>query len=88
MMTQMALKMLRTELEKSMLEKSLPRNSNVMAWWNMNEYRFPKLAKLAKIYLGIPATSAPSERLFSKAGIITAKHQNRIKPRTLKLLFS
>ena len=45
-----------------------------MAWWNMNEHRFPKLAKLAKIYLGIPATSASSERLFSKAGIITAKH--------------
>ena len=54
-----------TELEEFLLEKSLPRNSDVMAWWNTNEHRFPKLAKLAKVYLGIPATSASSERLFS-----------------------
>ena len=37
-----------TELEEFMLEKPLPHNSDVMAWWRVNECRFPKLAKLAK----------------------------------------
>ena len=54
-----------TELEEFMLEKPLPhKNSDVMAWWRVNECIFPKLAKLAKVYLGIPTTSASSERIF------------------------
>ena len=50
-----------TELEEIMLEKPLPHNSNVMAWWRVNECRVPKLAKLAKVYLGIPATSTAKQ---------------------------
>ena len=50
------------ELEEFLFEKSLPQNSDAMAWWNMNKHRFPKLAKLAKVYLGIPATSVSSEQ--------------------------
>ena len=53
-----------TELEEFMLENPLPHNSDVMAWWRVNECRLPKLAKLAKVYLGIPAMSASSERIF------------------------
>ena len=74
------------ELEEFLLEKSVPCNSDVMAWWSMNECRFPKLAKLAKIYFGIPATSASSERLFSKAGIITAKHRNCLKAKNVEAI--
>jgi len=75
------------ELEEFLLEKSLPHNSDVMAWWNMNEHRFPKLAKLTEVYLGIPATSASSERLLSKAGIITAKHRNCLKAKNVSYCF-
>jgi len=75
-----------TELEDFLLEKSLPHNSHVMAWWNMNEHRFPNLANLGKVYLGIPATSASLERLFSKAGIITAKHQNCLKAKNVEAI--
>ena len=75
-----------TELDDFLLEKSLPHNSDVMAWWNMNEHRFPNLAKLGKVYLGIPATSASSERLFSKAGIITAKHRNCLKAKNVEAI--
>ena len=50
-----------TELEEFMLEKPLPHNSDVMAWWRVNECRVPKLAKLAKVYLGIPATSTAKQ---------------------------
>ena len=37
-------------------------------YWRINEVRFPRLAHLARNYLAIPASSAPVERLFSRAG--------------------
>ena len=72
-----------TEFDEYVLEKSLPRNFDVMAWWSVNERRLPQLAKLVKIYLGTPAMSAFSERLFSKAGIITVKQQNCLKAKNV-----
>jgi hypothetical protein len=41
-----------------------------LAWWKGNERKFPILAKLARMYLAIQATSAPSERIFSVASRI------------------
>ena len=39
-----------------------------LSWWkSQGALRFPHLAKLAKKYLYIPATSAPSERVWSRA---------------------
>ena len=43
-------------------------------WWKANEDRFPKMSKLARKYLCIPATSVASERVFSTSGnIVNAK---------------
>ena len=43
--------------------------TNPLEWWKMNgTTRYLKFVKLAVNYLGIPATSVPSERSFSKAG--------------------
>jgi hypothetical protein len=49
-----------------------PIDSDIFIWWRENANKFPELAKLAQIFLGIPATSISSERLFSKAGILYA----------------
>ena len=43
--------------------------------------KFPTLSALAKIFLAIDATSAPSERLFSKASRITTRDRNCSHPR-------
>jgi len=48
--------------------------TNPLEWWKMNEKTYPHIACLARSYLAIPATSAPSERIFSRAGrLLTAK---------------
>ena len=41
-----------------------------LQWWKENERKFPRISKLARKYLQIPATSASSERSFSTFGNI------------------
>ncbi|XP_065315466.1 E3 SUMO-protein ligase ZBED1-like [Gordionus sp. m RMFG-2023] len=41
---------------------------DILKWWSKNEIRLPKMTKLARKILAIPATSTTSERTFSKNG--------------------
>ena len=54
-----------------------------LKWWSANEKRFPVLARLAQKYLAVPATSVPSERLFSVAGWLLNKKRARMADDTL-----
>lgn len=57
-------------------------------WWCVNKEHFPILAKLARKYLGIPATSTPSERLFSHAGLVMTNKRTQLSSSTFeKILF-
>jgi hypothetical protein len=40
---------------------------NPLDWWKSHEHQFPVLAKLAKRYLCIPASSAASETVFNRS---------------------
>lgn len=63
----------RNELLVYFGEKPIPKDKNPLQWWKENETKFPALAVVAKSYLAAPATSTPSERLFSAAGSIVNK---------------
>ncbi|XP_061127151.1 E3 SUMO-protein ligase ZBED1-like [Syngnathus typhle] len=53
---------------------------NLLEWWGSHEMEFPLLANLAKTYLCIPATSVPSERVFSTAGDIVRSERSVLTP--------
>lgn len=52
--------------------------NNPLEWWRLKQEQYPLLAKIALKVLAIPATSAPSERVFSVAGITIAKERSRL----------
>ena len=54
--------------------------TNPLQWWKRNAADLPHLSELAKRYLCIPATSAPSERVFSAAGLTIAKTRASLHP--------
>lgn len=51
---------------------------DVLKWWKSNEPKFPMLGKLCRFFHSIPATSSPSERLFSVAGGTVTEKRTRI----------
>lgn len=65
-----------------------PLSTDPLAQWEDMRNTFPCLYKIAQELLTIPATSVPSERLFSKAGATMTKIRNRLASKRLnKLLF-
>ena len=48
----------------------MPDDTNILLFWKDNKKKYPALARLASIYLAIPASSAPVQRIFSISGKI------------------
>jgi hypothetical protein len=49
-----------------------------LIFWKNNHLKFPELANLAKKYLGVPASSASAERMFSISGHIFSSKRRRM----------
>ena len=59
-----------------------------LEWWNKHKHSFPNLSRMAQKYLGVVATSVPSERLFSRAGNIATSKRSALDPENVeKLVF-
>jgi hAT family C-terminal dimerisation region len=67
-------------------ENQQPQTADTLTWWQENDTRFRSLATLARKYLAIPATSAPSERVFSLAGNICNRRRACLSPAHLDAL--
>jgi hypothetical protein len=59
---------------------------NPLDWWRCNTDMFPKLSKIARFVLAIPATSAASERVFSRARLVMPWNRCRLSPSTLRAI--
>ena len=64
----------------------LSSDENCLQWWKKNAERFPTIAKVAKRYLCIPATSVPAERVFSTAGLIINEKRSSLLPENSDML--
>ncbi|CAB5388098.1 unnamed protein product [Rhizophagus irregularis] len=58
--------------------------TNVLKWWKLHEEEYPHLANMAKDYLGVPATSASSERIFSSAANVITYDRASLAPETVR----
>jgi hypothetical protein len=50
-----------------------------LSWWKTSAVRYMNLGKLVIKYLAVPATSAPSERIWSRAARVLTVERNRMK---------
>lgn len=74
------------EFENFRREAPSHSDENVLSWWKARHHQYSTLAKLAKQYLCIPATSVPAERVFSTAGLIVSKLRASLKAETVDML--
>ena len=50
----------------------------------MHDGQYPTIAKLARKYLAIPGSSAPSERVFSRAKLVQQRQRWNLLPQHLE----
>ena len=59
---------------------------HLLEYWQLKKAIWPSLAHLASKYLGIPPSSAASERLFSSTSDIVSTERNRLLPEKVEML--
>ena len=76
------------ELDLYISEKPVTTKINPFDWWKVNCSNYPNLSKLARRVLCSPATSVPSERVFSTAGGTVSKSRAALDSESVdKLIF-
>jgi len=54
-----------------------------LQWWKQHEREFPVLARLARKFLSIPASSAEPERTWSAAGYLCSSLRAKLSDSTV-----
>ena len=76
------------ELMLYLQQKQIKLKDDPLKWWSVNKTNLPILAQIARKYLSIPASSVPSEHLFSDAGNHISARRTRLSPDLVnKMLF-
>jgi hAT family C-terminal dimerisation region len=75
-----------TELERYLGQERLPRDIDIYQYWKAKQYDYPIIARIAKDYLPIPATSAPFECVFSQGGDVVTKKRNRLTGDSIRMI--
>jgi uncharacterized protein YqiB (DUF1249 family) len=61
-------------------EKVQPKDTDILLYWKVKQNEYPTIARIAKDYLAIPASSAPSESVFLYRDNLVTKIRNRDCP--------
>lgn len=67
-------------------EQRVPKDTDVLKYWQGKRADYPIMSQMTRDYLAIPATSAASKRVFSNGGDILTKKRNRLASDTLRYL--
>ncbi|XP_052126121.1 E3 SUMO-protein ligase ZBED1-like [Frankliniella occidentalis] len=74
------------EYAEYVAEPQISHNQCPLTWWKTRQKRYPTLARLARRYLAVPATSASSERDFSTAGNTVRPNRSCLLPENVSIL--
>ncbi|OAJ41345.1 hypothetical protein BDEG_24966 [Batrachochytrium dendrobatidis JEL423] len=72
------------QLEEYLNTQVVDPRQDPLEWWKHHGLDFPLLAKMARDYLAIPATSASSEHAFSKARHLITDSRTRLSDQTIR----
>ena len=75
------------EWERYIDSQFLWNGEDLLSFWESQSKAFPLLAKVARLILCIPATSASSKPKFSAAGWVLEPRRNRLNPGTVDAIF-
>merc|ERR1712121_107306 len=76
------------ETDRFFNQESLDMDADPLEYWISNQGNFPHLYQVAIKAICAPATSVPSERLFSTAGDLICAKRARLNPQNVnKILF-
>ncbi len=77
---------IQVEIDRYLQEAPCTLSGDPVSWWRDRIGSYPLLSQMAARYLMIPATSVPSERVFSAAGNICSKKRSALKPENVNML--
>ena len=77
----------RNELVRYEAEETLDLDGNPLKWWKERDKFYPILSDLSCKLFSLPATSVPSERIFSCAGNVITEKRSRLLAQMLIDLF-
>jgi len=75
-----------TEFTKYLKLPVMPRETDIYYYWKAKQFEFPIISKIAGDYLAIPATSAPSECVFSIGSDVVTKKRNRLTGDSVRMI--
>ncbi len=63
--------------------QQVPLETDPLMWWKQHVQEFPRLDRMARQHLAVPATSASPERLFSSVGLVKSDLRGSLLDTTL-----
>ena len=72
-----------TELNAYMRVQQVANDTDPLMWWKQHQQEFPRLSRMTRQYLDVPASSASPERLFRSVGLVKSDLRGSLLDTTL-----